>query len=65
MPRDINIAVPQASDNTSAGMPAATLASTVPNASPFLLKVDDVEGLAQSDGFTILRHHLAQHYTYE
>ncbi|KAF2721677.1 hypothetical protein K431DRAFT_223658 [Polychaeton citri CBS 116435] len=36
-----------------------------PNASPFLLRVEDVEMLSQSDGFIILRQHLAQHYTYE
>ncbi|KAK4503560.1 hypothetical protein PRZ48_004475 [Zasmidium cellare] len=36
-----------------------------PNASPFLLKVQDVETLAQSDGFSILRTHLSEHYTFE
>lgn len=36
-----------------------------PNASPFLLRVHDVETLAQSAGFSILRDHLAQHYTFE
>jgi hypothetical protein len=45
------------------GMPSAT--SPLPNASPFLLKSRDVESLAQSDGFSILRNHLADHYTYE
>lgn len=46
-------------------MPVATLPTTTPNASPFLLKVQDVETLAQSDGFNILRAHLSEHYTYE
>jgi len=35
------------------------------HASPFLLKDHDVETLAHSDGFSILREHLAQHYSYE
>ncbi|KAF7188613.1 hypothetical protein HII31_10275 [Pseudocercospora fuligena] len=39
--------------------------TTMPNASPFLLKSNDVELLSQSDGFSILRSHLAQHYKYE
>ncbi|EME83434.1 uncharacterized protein MYCFIDRAFT_81700 [Pseudocercospora fijiensis CIRAD86] len=38
---------------------------TTPNASPFLLESNDVELLSQSDGFSILRSHLAQHYKYE
>ena len=47
-------------------MLAASLPPTTsPGASPFLLKAHDVETLAQSDGFMILRDHLAQHYTYE
>ncbi|RMX74067.1 hypothetical protein D0869_12971 [Hortaea werneckii] len=33
-------------------------------ASPFLLSIHDVETLAQSDGFEILREHLAAHYSY-
>lgn len=44
-------------------MPSAILPSTYPNDSPFLLKIQDVEILAQSEGFSILRHHLAEHYT--
>lgn len=44
---------------------ATLINNAVPNASPFLLKVQDVEVLAQSDGFNILRAHLAQHYRYE
>ena len=43
-------------------MPSAVPA---PNASPFLLKAHDVETLTQSDGFAILREHLAEHYAYE
>ena len=39
--------------------------TTTPKASPFLLRVQDVDVLAQSDGFNILRGHLAQHYGYE
>lgn len=46
-------------------MPSATLPTTTTNASPFLLRVQDVQFLAQSDGFSILRSHLAEHYTYE
>ncbi|KAK3721772.1 hypothetical protein LTR37_002937 [Vermiconidia calcicola] len=34
------------------------------NTSPFLLEIQDVDNLAQSDGFILLRQHLAQHYTY-
>ncbi|RMY33206.1 hypothetical protein D0866_06082 [Hortaea werneckii] len=34
-------------------------------ASPFLLSIHDVETLAQSDGFEILREHLAAHYSYK
>lgn len=48
-------------------MPAATLPNPapVPNASPFLLSVHDVDTLSQSQGFMILRAHLAGHYKYE
>ncbi|CAK3745768.1 Hypothetical predicted protein [Lecanosticta acicola] len=52
-------------DRISDNMPTATLSSTVPDASPFLLEVDHVALLTHSDGFTILRRHLAQHYNYE
>ncbi|KXS99252.1 hypothetical protein AC578_6183 [Pseudocercospora eumusae] len=38
---------------------------TAPNASPFLLKSNDVDLLSQSNGFSILRLHLAKHYKYE
>jgi len=44
-------------------MPTAPHIAT--SGSPFLLNEHDVETLAQSDGFMILRDHLAQHYTYE
>ena len=50
---------------TEVNMPITTLTSQISNASPFLLKVQDVELLSQSDGFNILREHLAQHYRYE
>lgn len=50
--------------NDTENMPSSTNNPT-PNASPFLLKVQDVEVLAQSEGFNILRGHLAQHYAYE
>ncbi|CZT21203.1 uncharacterized protein RCC_07065 [Ramularia collo-cygni] len=46
-------------------MPSAMLPTTVPIASPFLLREDDLEVLSQSDGFTILRAHLAAYYSYE
>ena len=39
--------------------------SAVPNASPFLLKTEDVDTLSHSQGFGILRQHLAAHYDYE
>ncbi|WPG99948.1 Hypothetical protein R9X50_00277100 [Acrodontium crateriforme] len=48
-------------------MPAATMHSpqlAPASASPFLLHNDDVDTLAESDGFQILRNHLAQHYNY-
>lgn len=66
MTLDITITPPEDTGYLISGhMPTAVLPSTVHNASPFLLKVDDVDLLTQSDGFTILRSHLAQHYTYE
>lgn len=40
-------------------------APTQPHGSPFKLNSEDVESLAQSGGFTILREHLAEHYCYE
>ncbi|KAK5133605.1 hypothetical protein LTR08_007553 [Meristemomyces frigidus] len=45
--------------------PLTAIPTSTLNASPFLLKVHDVETLTQSDGFTILRGHLAEQYTYE
>ncbi|EMD00464.1 hypothetical protein BAUCODRAFT_28822 [Baudoinia panamericana UAMH 10762] len=45
-------------------MPAAVYSSP-PIASPFLLRVSDVEALGQSQGFNILQQHLAQQYTFE
>lgn len=46
-------------------MPGSVTANLCPNASPFLLTRDAVETLAQSEGFSILREHLAEHYAYE
>ncbi|KAK5108567.1 hypothetical protein LTR62_008224 [Meristemomyces frigidus] len=46
-------------------MPSATVVPSTAGLSPFLLQPEDVETLAQSDGFSILRDHLEQHYTYE
>jgi hypothetical protein len=51
---------------TTEEMSADALSDLPPrNDSPFLLSVSAVESLAQSDGFSILREHLAQHYDYE
>lgn len=36
-----------------------------PHGSPFKITPEDVETLAQSGGFAILRDHLAEHYNYE
>lgn len=46
-------------------MPAATLLKTESNASPFKIHERDIEVLAQSEGFSILRDHLADHYPSE
>lgn len=48
-------------------MPAGTQppTSALTSPSPLLLEAHEMECLAQSDGFTILREHLAEHYTYE
>lgn len=46
-------------------MPSASPPMTVPNASPFLLGIEDMETLSQSEGFRILRSHLAAHYSHE
>lgn len=45
-------------------MPAEILAAGA-NASPFHLDEKDVEVLLQSEGFAILREHLAEHYADE
>lgn len=52
----------RASTNESLDKMAST--TLVPGAAPFLLKAEDVETLAHSDGFNILRNHLAEHYDY-
>jgi len=46
-------------------MPAASLTKTMANSSPFLIEERDAEVLAQSEGFSILRDHLADHYSSE
>lgn len=43
-------------------MPAAKMSMAVDGDSPFRLRERDVEMLAQSEGFAILREHLAEHY---
>lgn len=55
-------------DDTAETMPTAMspqISYEVPHGSPFKLKSEDVESLAQSGGFTILRDHLAEYYNYE
>ena len=46
-------------------MPAASLTMTMANTSPFMIEERDAEVLAQSEGFSILRDHLADHYSSE
>lgn len=46
-------------------MPATILSTPSAMGSPFMLRVEDVECLIDSDGFTILRDHLSQHCNYE
>ena len=46
-------------------MPAARTPMVEANALPFHLQERDVEVLAQSEGFAILREHLAEHYADE
>lgn len=38
---------------------------SLPHGSPFKVKPEDLESLAQSGGFAILRDHLAEYYNYE
>ena len=61
---DFNTITPSIANSEADNMPTTTLPAA-PNISPFLLKAQDVEVLAQSDGFNVLREHMAQHYTYE
>jgi len=49
-----------ASATTGRNMPSAT----TPDALPFRLRAEHVDSLAHSDGFSILRDHLAENYTY-
>lgn len=54
--------------DTAETMPTAMSLQTshsLPHGSPFELKPEDVEDLAQSGGFAILRDHLAEYYNYE
>lgn len=49
-------------------MPAVVplqMSTSLPHGSPFVVKTGDLESLAQSGGFNILRDHLAEHYDYE
>lgn len=46
-------------------MPAAKSATVAQDGIAFQLKERDVQVLAQSEGFAILREHLAEHYTDE
>ena len=55
-------------DDTAETMSTAMSPQTpyeLPHGSPFKLKSEDVESLAQSGGFAILREHLAEYYDYE
>ncbi|TKA83227.1 hypothetical protein B0A55_00646 [Friedmanniomyces simplex] len=54
------------SPSTADDMPSVTFEPTAPStASPFLLQPQELDLLSHSDGFSILREHLAQHYSYE
>ncbi|KAF2215758.1 hypothetical protein CERZMDRAFT_104893 [Cercospora zeae-maydis SCOH1-5] len=53
------------SPSTQQDVDSMASAALVPAASPFFLRPDNVDTLAHSDGFTILRHHLAEHYHYK
>lgn len=49
-------------------MPTAMSLQTspsLPHGSPLKVKPEDLESLAQSGGFAILRDHLAEYYNYE
>lgn len=46
-------------------MPAAKMPTADASTSPFHLDEQDVEVLASSEGFAILREHLAEHYADE
>lgn len=52
-------------DQDSRDMPAVAAPMLASEEVPFLLRAEDVACLAQSDGFTIMREHLAHHYHYE
>ena len=57
-----------AGDDTVETMPTAMSLQTspsLPHGSPLKVKPDDLESLAQSGGFAILRDHLAKYYNYE
>jgi len=46
-------------------MPSVTFQATTTSVSPFVLQPQELDILSHSDGFSILREHLAQHYSYE
>ncbi|KAK0834705.1 hypothetical protein LTR73_000994 [Friedmanniomyces endolithicus] len=46
-------------------MPSVAFQETTPSISPFVLQPQELDLLSHSDGFSILREHLAQHYSYE
>ncbi|KAK0321544.1 hypothetical protein LTR82_007512 [Friedmanniomyces endolithicus] len=46
-------------------IPSVTFHSTTTSVSPFVLQPQELDILSHSDGFSILREHLAQHYSYE
>jgi len=55
-------------DDTVETMPTTMSLQTspsLPHGSPFKVKTEDLESLAQSGGFVILRDHLAEYYNYE
>lgn len=67
-PRDRNDDLAAGIDKLSvrdSKMPAAEISTADASASPFHLDEQDVEVLASSEGFAILREHLAEHYADE
>ena len=64
---DATAGIEKSSLRCASKMPAAKRSTSQAegDASPFQLNERDVEVLAQSEGFAILREHLAEHYTDE